>query len=413
MIIKKYVTNIFDGIYFNEEEIEVNKCSSTISKKQKWLGMGGAITQSVGYNYLLLSDDKRKEFIKDYFEELNYKWVRLPIASCDFSPKSYVYTNKKDLSDFNINYDNKYLLPILKDINKYDINYLATPWTPPRVFKTIPFLCGGKLNKKYYESYGNYFVKYINTYKDMGINIKYITIQNEVFAKQIWESCTFSIDEQKEFIKVISEIFKNNNINSKIILWDHNKDNLFDHISKLYDHQDIVDGIGFHWYTGSFFDELKRVSNKYSNLLKIETELCCGFSKYNEIEWINKGELYLEEAIGNINSGMNVFIDWNMLLNYNGGPNHKNNYCAAPIILNQDNSNYIKTPIYYYLKHLSMIPINSYVVEGNSNYVSFVSDNTYTIVLNNSDHDKEVNIDINGYTIKDIIKKHSIIAYKK
>ena len=405
MRVVKYTTDVLNNIYFEESKIEsCKKCDSNIiidtsNLNQKWLGMGGAVTQASCVNYLKLSSKKRKDFINDYYDELNYKWVRLPIGSCDFSPISYEYSNKK------------YLFPLLNDIKKYKLTYLASPWTPPKMYKVLPFRCGGRLKKKYYDSYVDYLIKYIDAYKDNGINIDYLTIQNEPNASQIWESCIYSFKEQKELIKKLSSKLDK----TKIVLWDHNKDNFYNNINDLYFNNKSIAGIGFHWYTGGYFEELKKVRNKYKNLLLIETEMCCGMSAYSEEEWLNKAELYLNEIIGNVNNGMNAYIDWNILLDYTGGPNHVNNYCAAPIILNKKGNDYIKTPIYYYLKHISLVPVNSYSLYRNSDLkvCSFINNKyIYITVLNDTDVDKDINIKIGNKYIKDIIKRHSIITYK-
>ena len=394
---KKYITDINNDILFEETKINKTKIiDETIEVKNKILhfdGMGAALTQASTVNYLLLND--KKEFIKAYFEELKYKYIRLPIGSCDFSPISYDYLID---NNFDINKDKEYILPLLKDIKKYELSYVVSPWTPPKRWKNI----FNKLRKTKYRDYANYLVSYLKFYKKYGIDIKYISIQNEPLVIQPWESCLWRADDQKKFITLLSSKL---NEDTKIMIHDHNKGNLLKHVDDIYVDNTNIGAIAFHWYDGSHFEELKKVHKKYPDLKLIESEMCCGFSKYDKYKWIKDSELYANEIIGNINNYMNIYIDWNMLLDINGGPNHKNNYCKA--VLLQDKGELIKTPIYYYLKHISLHQ-DSNIYEVNSDKLKILVSSKYITILNNTNKDISFSI----LDIKDTINKHSIVTYK-
>ena len=190
MEITKIETNKNKNLYFNTSSIKPKKYSSRLETQivniypdvtyQKFIGFGGAITEASAYAYSLLPEDKKKNFINDYFSEINYSFCRLPIGSCDFSLGSYSYAYKHDLSDFSIEKDFKYIIPLIQDALKVNPNlhFLASPWSPPKFMKnTKMLLLGGKLSDKYKQTYANYLAKYITAYKDLGINIDYITIQ--------------------------------------------------------------------------------------------------------------------------------------------------------------------------------------------------------------------------------------------
>ena len=399
---KKYITDIKNNLYFEESNIvDTNTIDETIEVnniKSKFDGMGGALTQASNINFNYLSFEQEEEFLKAYFEDLKYKYIRLPIGSCDFSPISYDYLNHKK---FDIGEDKLYIQPLLKEImQKYNITYMASPWSPPRKYKN---LFGTKLKKNKYEDYANYLVDYINYYKDFGINIKYISIQNEPYAMQKWESCLFNSNEQKEFINVLSSKLDDN---TSIMLHDHNKKNLCNYIDNTYIENDKVKAIAFHWYDGSHFDELEKVHNKYPNLILIESEMCCGYSPYNELRWIKDAELYANEIIGNLNNYMNIYMDWNLLLDEYGGPNHKNNFVKAPIMLIENEL--VKTPIYYYLKHISLHQ-DSNIYDIKSDKLKVLVSDKYITILNDTKEDISFNI----LNIKDKINKHTIVTYKK
>ena len=407
---KKYVTDITNNIYFEEKELEdifevEEKVKLNLKKTTSFFsGMGGALTQATNYNYEKLDSYNKKKIVDYYFKELNYKYIRLPIGSCDFSPYTYNYYK---LFGINMKEDEKNIQPLLNEIKDYHISYMASPWSPPKRWK-YPLI--NRLRLTCYRRYAKYLVNYIKYYKEYGINIDFLSIQNEPFAYQKWESCLWSKRRQKLFINrfLIPEL-KKNNINTSIMLHDHNKDNLSKVIDKLYLDNKYVGAVAFHWYSGSYFDELNKVHTKYPNLLLIESEMCCGFTPYNEKEWITDAELYANEIIGNINNGMNIYMDWNMLLDMEGGPNHKNNFCKAPILRNEEEI--IKTPIFHYLKHISMHQEQLVIKSNNSlKLICTIKDDKHIItVLNNTNED--ITFEINNL-IKDRINKHSIITYE-
>lgn len=184
-----------------------------------------------GYTYSLLPDNKKAEFINDYFKNINYNLCRLSIGSCDFSLNSYSYSQKSDLSDFSIEKDYEYTIPLIKDILNVNPNvkFLASPWSPPKFMKNTKILSlGGKLLNNYKSTYAEYLSKYIIEYKNIGINIDFITIQNEPNAIQPWESCLFSSEDEKDFlINYLYPTFQKHNIDTKILIYDHNKEKVF------------------------------------------------------------------------------------------------------------------------------------------------------------------------------------------
>ncbi len=410
MYMKKYVTDINNKRYFEEdyahsintydENVKVYK-SKTISF---FSGIGGALTQASTVNYKLLSSYSKNKLINLYFKDLKYRYIRLPIGSCDFSPVTYDYLKG---FKFDINKDNEYIIPLLDEIKDFKISYIASPWSPPKRWK-YPII--NRLRRTCYRRYAKYLIKYLDYYNKYGINIDFLSIQNEPYAYQKWESCLWSTRRQKLFInKYMIPYLNKNNMNASIMLHDHNKKDLLKKIDKLYEPNNKISSIGFHWYDGSYFDELNKVHNKYPNLLLIESEMSCGYSPYVEKEWIKDAELYANEIIGNINSGMNIFVDWNLLLDEQGGPNHKNNFVKAPII--RKDEDIIVTPIYHYLKHISLHQ-EQLVHQISSDKLKIIAtnkDDKYIItVLNDSDEDINFNI---KNMVKDTINKHTIITY--
>lgn len=372
MFIKKIETNLKRNLFFNEtNNLKLNSTTNTQNQDcikivneyfQNFLGFGGAFTESTGYALSTVNTEIYNKILDDYFskEGLNYNFGRLPIGSCDFSLKSYSYSYKKDLSDFSIEKDKKYIIPVVKSAleRNSNIQFIASPWSPPAFMKSHKLLIlGGKLRKKYMQTWANYLVKYVSNYKNEGINIKFMTIQNEPNASQRWESCRYSAEEEAYLLtNFLFPTFRNNNINTKFLIWDHNKDEIVTRANDCfikYGALNYADGIAFHWYTGSYFENLKEVNKTFPDKLLIHTEGCTGYSNFKPEDELFNAEMYANEIIGDLNSGTNAFIDWNLVLDYNGGPNHKKNYCNSPIMINKDKNGYIKTLSFFYIGHFS------------------------------------------------------------
>ena len=439
MDIRKIETNAKRNLHFSEVNIKSAKLTEKVEFKtimvypekeyQKFLGFGGAVTQSSNHAFLKLNEEKQSQFIKDYYskEGLNYSWVRLPIASCDFSTKTYSYSNKKDLSDFSIKEDLDKILPLLNGIlkEKDDISILSSPWSPPKFMKSNKMLIlGGKLLPKYYKLYADYLCKYIKEYEKIGIKIEYITVQNETRATQVWESCTYTPEEESDFIKnYLFPTFKENNINTKILIYDHNKERLYSRTKKELKDLNLneyVSGVAYHYYTGDHFEQLEMCRDEFKDKLFIHTEGCTGYSSFKVTDDLTNAEIYAHDIIGDLNNGSNAYIDWNILLDHSGGPNHKLNFCDSPVMLDTFNTNYDKKLSYYYIGHFSKyIQVNAVRI-AHSTYTdafevtSFKNPDISIVVVlfNKNDKNKEYNLVINETElIHDNLDSHAIVTY--
>ena len=436
MNIKKYETCISDDEYLKSNEIRIKSIPKRIENRkiifypnityQTFLGFGGALTESTGFAFSKLSTENQDSILNDIISNkgLNYNFIRLPIGSSDFSLKPYSYAYKKDLSDFNISEDEKYILPLLRKIceKKKNIGLISSPWSPPAFMKNTHILTlGGSLKEKYYELYAEYIVKYIKEYERNGFKIEYLTIQNEPNAIQKWESCLYSPEEEIRFAtNYLYRKIKGQNLDTKLLIWDHNKDNLLERAEKEFRYDDAINkiaGIAFHYYSGDHFENIRLFSEKYPDKLLVASEICTGINE--NIKDVKNGEIYAHDIIGDLNSGTNIYVDWNMILEKNGGPNHKGNFCSSPLMLNSDSSNYIKNPQYYYIQHFSRFikPKAKRIAYSkfteNLEITGFKNENEsiVIVVLNKSQYNEKVNFCITDILIDDEIKEHSIVTY--
>lgn len=353
-------------------ETDISVFVDPAKKFQQIIGIGGALTDASAETFYKLPEALQHEFMTAYYDPekgIGYTLGRTNIQSCDFSSDSYAYVADKDasLKSFNIDHDLKYRVPFIKEAIKAAggrLTLFASPWSPPAWMKTNnDVLHGGKLKPEYAQAWANMFVKFIGAYKKQGIPIWGVTVQNEPMATQKWESCIFSADDERNFIKDhLGPTFHAQGLaNTKIIAWDHNRDMVYQQASTILEDKDAAKyiwGIGYHWYetwTGSTmrFENVKRVNDAFPNTHLLFTEGCIEKFDINHVEDWALGEKYGYSMINDFNSGTCGWTDWNVLLDEKGGPNHVGNYCFAPIIGDTKTGKLIYTNIYYYLGQFS------------------------------------------------------------
>lgn len=229
--------------------------------------------------------------------------------------------NDQTLETFQITRDKAAVIPMIKEAQEYgNIEILVSPWSPPAYMKTSNQMnLGGKLKMEYAELWAEYYVKFIEAYRREGIDVRSITIQNEPKAKQKWDSCIYTAEEERDFVKNFLGK-RMQDIGVKVFFWDHNKERIIDRaVVMLEDEtaQKYVSGIAFHWYSGDHFEELEMFHKLYPHKELVFTEGCYEYS-LGTMDTTKIGEKYAHDIIGNFNNYCNAFIDWNLLLDEKG-----------------------------------------------------------------------------------------------
>ena len=333
---------------------------------QTIIGFGGSFTEAAAYALSKMSPDKRTEAINAYFnpkDGLGYTLCRTHINSCDFSLGNYAYNEVEgdtELKHFDISRDKKLLIPLIKDamaVPGADFKLVSSPWSPPAWMKTNGQMNhGGKLRPEYRDTWALYYAKYIKAYKKEGIDVWAITVQNEPAAVQVWDSCIWSAEEEGQFVRDhLGPTLHREGLEAiKILVWDHNKDIIFERVEPILSDPETakyVWGVGFHWYSGDNFENLDKVHRAFPDKKLLFTEGCQEGGVHLG-SW-KLGERYAHDIIGDLNNWTVGWIDWNMVLNEQGGPNHVGNFCDAPIIANSKENKLYYQSSYYYLGHFS------------------------------------------------------------
>ena len=385
-----------------------------------WQGLGGAITESTAYNFSKLSKDKRQKLIDAYYGKngLDYRWCRLSIGSNDFCLEPYQYTRKTSLRDFNILHDKRWVLRMLKPVlQQKDLQIIASPWSPPACLKTTHLQrFGGHLKPWRYRTYARYIRKWLDAYGTEGVKIRYITPQNEPRAVQVWESCVYSYRAQRRLAKRLASAL--DGLDTQILLWDHNKKELTKVADQLLKEPNPkVAGLCYHWYEGTCPEQMWQVRQKYPDIVMLGSEMCVGFSPYDPQDWATAANPYYYEIMSDINTGAIAFLDWNMLLDWQGGPSYCQNYVKSPVILNEKGDDFILTPIYDALKKFNQLfPAGSQIVrcDYESKDVAAIARKTKTgykaIIANVSGVDQDVVIQLSGKKQKLTLKPLEITS---
>jgi glucosylceramidase len=339
---------------------------------QTLLGIGGAITDASAETFSKMPAAVQNQLLTAYYDKVNgigYTLARTSIHSSDFSSASYTYVSDgdKELKTFNIDHDRQFRIPLIKKATKTaggKLTIFVSPWSPPAWMKdNNSMIQGGNLLPQFKQPWANYFVKFINAYQKEGIPIWGLTLQNEPMAKQTWESCHYSAEDERDFIKTYlgPTLLKNGMADKKLIAWDHNRDLIYQTASTILNDKEAAKyiwGIGYHWYetwtgSGMMFDNVKRVAETFPDKKLMFTEGCVDRFDATRINEWGLGEVYGHSMVNDFNNGTVGWTDWNILVDEKGGPNHVGNFCFAPVIGDTRTGELTFTSSFYYIGHFS------------------------------------------------------------
>ena len=365
-------------------------------EKQTITGFGGAFTEASASLLNQLGEENRTKILNAYFAKdgANYSLTRTHMNSCDFSLKNYSYTpveGDTNLDHFSIEEDKDDLIPMIKEamkISEDGFKLFASPWTAAPWMKDNNSWVGGKLLPKYYDTWALFFSKYVDAYRAEGIDIWGFTVENEPHGNgNNWESMLFSSEEMTDF--VVNHLSPKLHADGKgelvILGYDQNREGIKEWVDVMFKDQQTAqhyDGTAIHWYesTYDYFPEMLQYAHeKAPNKYLIQTEACVDdeVPVWKDDAWYWTKEAtdwgykwredekkylhpkyapvnrYARDIIGCLNNWVDGWVDWNMVLDRQGGPNWKKNWCIAPVIVDPDKDEIYFTPLYYVLSHFS------------------------------------------------------------
>ena len=363
---------------------------------QTVLGFGGAITDSVAHVFNEMSEDRQKEAVEALFGESGqqYNLVRMTIGSTDFSTTVYNYNPNKDnfnQSLFSIDHDKKQIIPLAKRAlganSKLEI--LSSPWSPPGWMKVGWLTFKGYMRNSakpgmiqkddIFESYALYTSKYISAMKEEGLKVSRITIQNEPDSADhmvvaTYPACNFNGTDEGHYLKnYLGPRIRKDHPEVQIYIHDGQKfhdvpiksrvDDILSAVGGL--ESGFVDGVAFHWYGDNLknFQYLGELRDAYPKLSLLATEATLQDPRTQTDPW-GEAMKYAIDIIGDLQNGAEGWIEWNVLLESNGGPTcigptettlctPEIGHCDAPLLYKKSSDEIEYRGTYHYMAHFS------------------------------------------------------------
>jgi glucosylceramidase len=333
-------------------------------KYQEFIGFGGAFTEAAADTFYRLPTIVREEIMERYFNPvkgLGYTFCRTHMNSCDFSLGNYADVEKPGdiaLESFNVLREKRALIPMIQEaLRQAPFKLFISPWSPPGWMKDNGEMnYGGKLLEQYAGAWAEHYVRFIEALEKEGIPVWGVSVQNEPNAIQTWDSCVYTGQEEGDFIAnhLYPTLDRHGLARLRIMIWDHNKERVYERARAVLQNKQAAEhvwGIAFHWYSGDHFEALDLTHTCWPDKNLVFSEGCADrVNGYNSWE---AAETYAHDIIGDLNNFTSAWCDWNLLLDYEGGPNHVGNYCSAPIMASEDYANITLQPSYWYLGHFS------------------------------------------------------------
>lgn len=395
-------------------------------------GFGGALTDAAAETFAKLPKERQREVLEAYFDPakgIGYSLARTHINSCDFSSASYAYAEPGDvdLRTFSVAPDRRFRLPFIKAALATaggPVKIYASPWSPPAWMKTNgSMLQGGRLRPEHRDAWARYYARFVEEYEKEGVPMWGLTVQNEPMATQTWESCLFTGEEERDFVRDhLGPVLERAGLSRlKLMVWDHNRGILYQRAKAVYDDpaaSRYVWGAGFHWYVGDHFDNVRLVHDAWpdKHLLFTEgTPASYDPATVNDWKW---GEVYGASILRDVQNWAAGWTDWNVLLDERGGPNHVGNFCFAPVHGDTRTGALTFTSAYYYIGHFS-----KFVRPGARRVATTTNDDELlatafrhpdgrlvAVVMNETDADKEFALWVDGRAAKAKSAAHSILT---
>jgi glucosylceramidase len=379
-------------------------------KQQQMKGFGGCFNE-IGWEALLATTPaERDKIMKELFTPggANFGFCRIPIGANDYSLSYYSLDDVPEdftMSNFNIDRDRYILIPYIKEAQKIrpDLQIWASPWSPPAWMKVNSHyaLRSGKLNghangltkekeilnnstafrmeEAYLKAYALYFSKFAQAYKNEGVNLKAIHVQNEIVYSPHWSSCTWRPEDLSYFIRnYLGPQFQKDSLSTEIWLGTINgaDPNYVRTILKDKATAKYISGIGFQWDAKQAIPAL---SKEYPQYAMMQTESECGNGEKN---W--KSAEYTWSLINHyLNNGMNYYMYWNMVLDPSGRSTW--DWIQNMLIsVDKVTKAVVYYPEFYIMKHLSHFVLpGSYRLKtsGGKDHLAFVNPDGTTVLI--------------------------------
>jgi glucosylceramidase len=424
-LIERQTTGIFPLLNNNNATISINENTTY----QSMDGFGFTLTGGSAQLINNMSTSARSSLLNELFgngsEQIATSYLRISIGASDLDATVFSYSDLPagqtdvNLNNFSISADMANLIPVLNEILAINpnIKILGSPWSAPVWMKTNQNSVGGELKPEYYATYARYFVKYIEAMRAQGITIDAITVQNEPENPFNNPSMVMTADQQIDFIgNYLGPAFSNSGITTKIIAFDHNPDNTNYPIAVLNNPvaNSYIDGSAFHLYAGQINNlSLVHTAHPDKNIYFTEQWIESPGNFPEDIRWH-----FRELMIGAPRNWSKTVLEWNLAADPNNEPFTPGGCTKCLGAITIDGNNVERNSAYYIIGQVArFVPVNSVRIE--SNYLTDLPNVAYktpegkivVVVLNNTDTQKNFNINVQQEPISTVLPAGSVGTY--
>jgi glucosylceramidase len=385
-----------------EAAIEVDPAK----RYQDILGFGAAFTDASCYLFHQLPGDERNALLSELFgaEGLRLSVCRTCVGASDYSTSVYSFDDSSEpdpeLKRFSIDHDRAYILPSLQSARKLnpDLFLFATPWSPPGWMKAGGSMLGGSMRKKYFASYAEYFVKFLQAYSAEQVKIDAVTVQNEVDTDQDGRmpAALWGQEYEAEFVKEhLGPALERAGLHTKIWIMDHNYNLWGRAVDELNDPavNKYVDGVAWHGYVGTP-DAMTQVHEAFPDKGMYWTEGGPDISSPDyATDWVKWSKIFT----GVLRNWARCIVGWNLALDEKGMPNIGPFPCGGLVTIDSKTRKITRSGQYWAISHYSkVLQRGAHVIASSGEasdieYIAFENPNgSYALVITNSGAERKV-----------------------
>lgn len=334
----------------------------TATTRQEILGFGAAMTDAACYVLSQMTQAEREPLMHDLFapEQMALNVCRTCIGASDYSRSVYSFDDSPEpdpeLRKFSIDHDKAYILPILREARQInsDLFLFSSPWSPPGWMKPNNSMLGGAMRKLSFPAYNQYFLRFLDEYRQQGVPIDAITVQNETDAEQEGRmpACLWSQEQEIEFVKsFLGPSLRKAGSPTKIWVLDHNYNLWGRAIDELSDPgaAEYIDGIAWHGYVGEP-SAMSRVHDAFPAKNAYWTEGGPDISQPDyQTDWSKWSETFNDV----LNNWARSITSWNLALDESGKPNIGPFSCGGVVTVNSVTRKVTQSGQYWAFAHYS------------------------------------------------------------
>jgi len=373
---------------WSESNIEISQVTEApdvfvqLDKPQQVIEGFGASFNELGWTSLAqLPDSSRAEIMRNFFEPgagLNFNLCRMPVGANDFSRDWYSYDETDgdfSLEHFSVANDLETLIPFIKAAKQHQPNLKlwASPWSPPSWMKHNKHYAAAMphpwmnqepnglredqvgaegtdmfiLEEPYLDAYARYFGRFIDAYRDQGIEIGMVMPQNEFNSAQVFPSCTWTPQGLAKFLSHLGPQMRDRGVEIFLGTLERGDDSMFEAVYSDPAAGQYVDGLGAQWH-GKF--AIDAIHKAHPDLRIYQTEQECG-DGLNDWRYARYAWGLMKKFFG---AGASAYNYWNMSL-LSGGRSRWGWHQNSLVVVDADAKTFKYSHEYYLLKHVSSV----------------------------------------------------------